>query len=45
MTGEKGHLAFIDMQIDITQGFLTAGVALADIMKMNHSLFDIIPGL
>jgi hypothetical protein len=36
VAGEKGHLATVDVKIDIAQGIETAGVTLADVMKLDH---------
>ncbi len=36
MTGEKGHLSGLDAEADPGQALVAAGVALADVVEVDH---------
>ena len=39
MTGHKSHFASIDTEADIFQCFIATGVALGDLVELNHGLY------
>jgi hypothetical protein len=38
VTGQKGHCARLHVEVDVAQGLVAPGVALADIVESNHGI-------